>query len=797
MEIVNLLEQADVHFQKNEYDLAVKCLYSVLKIDPRNEDALLGMASVNDVLGRESCNNGNYKQASVYFSTAIKYDPKDEYANKWLTKLNRLVAIDICAPIGQIYGHPFFLIKIDGHETVEIPEGERITIYCLPGEYKAYINTGASNFEADFFVPASKKKQNFKISYSDGRLQIQHVLGDLSAGYSSKDEEADPIILEISRGNSSSKEKKKQLAFLLIALGTILFIVLSITLNAILPELHYKYGEKLLVSGDYTGAIREFSKSGDYNDAPERIKAVYYKKGEELFFSGDYAGALREFSKSGNYKDATERIKAVHYKNGEELFISSDYSGALTEFTKAGNYSDARKKREASLSQLGVAIFAGSYHTVGLKSDGTVVAVGFNGDGQCDVSSWHDIVDIFAANDYTLGLKSDGTVIATGLTNNDCDVSSWRDIVDISTNGWTAVGLKSDGTVVASGFNDSGQCNVSGWDDIVAISAGSRHTVGLKTDGTVVAVGSNFHDQCNVSGWRDIVDIVAAYDYTVGLKTDGTVVAVGDNNCGQCNVSGWSDIVAISAGDSCTVGLKADGTVVAIGHNAFGACDISNWCDIVAIDTGGNHTVGLKADGTVVAAGLNTRDQCNVSGWKLWNEKPAVAKSFSYPAVTLNDYVAYIQEVDNSIALNFEQITFDAGNELSDPNYVGYDAKLFSGLSHIMILTDRSKSNQIFSVMITLDMTKIQGSRISYIETISNLAVHTVQLLTDVELIDNSVNDIIQQSVQAMMIDDTSKGYNSDVAPIEWKDFKISSNYYNFDVYPGQYVFVIGQLTQY
>ncbi len=31
----------------------------------------------------------------------------------------------------------------------------------------------------------------------------------------------------------------------------------------------------------------------------------------------------------------------------------------------------------------------GSYHTVGLKSDGTVVAVGNNESSQCDVSDWN------------------------------------------------------------------------------------------------------------------------------------------------------------------------------------------------------------------------------------------------------------------------------------------------------------------------------------------------------------------------------------------------------------------------
>ncbi|PFN54858.1 chromosome condensation regulator, partial [Bacillus thuringiensis] len=38
-----------------------------------------------------------------------------------------------------------------------------------------------------------------------------------------------------------------------------------------------------------------------------------------------------------------------------------------------------------------VAIAAGCAHTVGLKSDGTVIAVGNNEFGQCDVGSWRDI----------------------------------------------------------------------------------------------------------------------------------------------------------------------------------------------------------------------------------------------------------------------------------------------------------------------------------------------------------------------------------------------------------------------
>ena len=38
-----------------------------------------------------------------------------------------------------------------------------------------------------------------------------------------------------------------------------------------------------------------------------------------------------------------------------------------------------------------MAVSAGNFHTVGLKVDGTVVAVGRNDDGQCDVGAWNNI----------------------------------------------------------------------------------------------------------------------------------------------------------------------------------------------------------------------------------------------------------------------------------------------------------------------------------------------------------------------------------------------------------------------
>lgn len=268
-----------------------------------------------------------------------------------------------------------------------------------------------------------------------------------------------------------------------------------------------------------------------------------------------------------------------------------------------------------------VAVSAGTHHTVYLQSDGTVIAVGKNSYGECDVSGWTDIIAVSAGDFHTVGLKSDGTVVAIGENEDgECDVGDWKDIVAVSA-GWShTIGLKSDGTVVAVGSNGFGQCSVSGWTDIVAVSAGVFHTVGLKSDGTVVAFGYNEYGECDVRGWRDIVAISAGWHHTVGLKSDGTVVAVGESEDGQCTVGKWTDVVAVSAGLHHTVGLKSNGTVMVTGDNKYNQCDVSEWTDIVAVSANELHTVGLKSDGTVVAVGDNSFGKCRVGHRIIGNE---------------------------------------------------------------------------------------------------------------------------------------------------------------------------------
>ncbi len=271
-------------------------------------------------------------------------------------------------------------------------------------------------------------------------------------------------------------------------------------------------------------------------------------------------------------------------------------------------------------------VAAGGVHTVGLRYDGTVAAVGWNEEGQLNISSWYRMVQVAAGGEHTVGLDSNGNVLAVGRNvEGQLNVSSWSSIVQVAGGGYHTVGLKSDDTVVAVGNNNSGQLNVSSWGGIVQLAAGLYHTVGLKSDGTVVAVGWNGHDQLNVSSWGDIVQVTAGYYHTVGLKSDGTVVAVGWNSNGQLNISSWSGIVQVAAGQYHTVGLKSDGTVVAAGYNGSGQLDVSSWSNIVQVAAGGCHTVGLKSDGTVVAVGCSGAGQLNVATWVLAKSCSALA----------------------------------------------------------------------------------------------------------------------------------------------------------------------------
>lgn len=113
-------------------------------------------------------------------------------------------------------------------------------------------------------------------------------------------------------------------------------------------------------------------------------------------------------------------------------------------------------------------VYGEAGHTVALRQDHTVVAVGDNNSGQCNVEEWEDIISISAGANHTVGLRQGGTVVTTQDKNSDSykEISSWNDIVAISAGYHFTLGLKSDGTIVGAGYDKDGQRNTNSWSEI-------------------------------------------------------------------------------------------------------------------------------------------------------------------------------------------------------------------------------------------------------------------------------------------------------------------------------------------
>ncbi len=360
---------------------------------------------------------------------------------------------------------------------------------------------------------------------------------------------------------------------------------------------------------------------GAFMDCENLVLRAYTKNTD----AKDYAEAynirfepiLTEAERIAAEKAEIDRI--AREKRAEEERIAREKKAEEERIARLRRLEELKQKRALCASVRNL-VSVGKAHTVGLKAAGTVLAVGQNYDGQCEVSGWTDMVAVSAGGDHTVGLRADGTVLAVGKNDDGrCKVSGWTDVVAVSAGGNHTVGLRADGTVMAVGSNKRGQCEVSGWTNVVAVAAGGDHTVGLRADGTVIAVGKTDSGQCKASGWTDVVAVSAGRLHTVGLRADGTVVAVGVSLFGRCKVSDWTDVVAVAAGGDHTVGLRADGTVLAVGYNQQGQCKVSGWADVVAIAAGDAHTVGLRADGTVLAVGKTYDGQCRTSDWKLFD----------------------------------------------------------------------------------------------------------------------------------------------------------------------------------
>jgi len=231
------------------------------------------------------------------------------------------------------------------------------------------------------------------------------------------------------------------------------------------------------------------------------------------------------------------------------------------------------------------AVSAGPRHAATLQSDGTLWTWGYNINGELGhgrtgagtnrpglVSVDTNWCSVSAGGFHTVALRTDGTLWV------------WGD------NHWGQAGNGTTGSMTQPTQSGS----ETNW---VSVVAGYGHTMLFRADGSLWGSGWNNKGQLGIGtaidtnqltqvgtnvNWRSVA---AGQYHTVGLRDDGTLWVWGDNQSGQLGlfISGTNqptqlgtdtNWVAVAAGADRTVALRNDGTLWGWGANYYGALGI-------------------------------------------------------------------------------------------------------------------------------------------------------------------------------------------------------------------------------
>ncbi len=352
-------------------------------------------------------------------------------------------------------------------------------------------------------------------------------------------------------------------------------------------------------------------------------------------------------------------------------------------------------------------VSAGQSHTMIVKTDDSLWAVGRNNIGQLGDGSTTDasipvqvitaagqpmteVDQISAGHSHTMILKKNSTVWAVGGnafgqlgdgSTNDASIpvqvmidvgQPMTEVAYVSAGTKHSMIVKKNGTVWAVGYNGSGQLG-DGTNNNTAtpvqvmidvdqpmtqaarVSVGTEHSMIIKQNGTLWAVGSNTYGQLGDGtttrrlnpvrvrekppeggAAREMTGVVArvsSSEYrSMILKRDDTLWAVGQNRNGQLgngNISNFEStplqvmtgVDQVSSGRTHTMILKKNGTLWAVGNNFDGQLGTGDprrdgkpnpvevMTDVARVSSRYDHTMIVKQNGTLWAVGLNEHGQ--------------------------------------------------------------------------------------------------------------------------------------------------------------------------------------------
>lgn len=213
--------------------------------------------------------------------------------------------------------------------------------------------------------------------------------------------------------------------------------------------------------------------------------------------------------------------------------------------------------------------------------------------------STSNVVAVAAGTYHALGLRTDGTVAAWG-TSNGIVTNSWvaSNVVAIAAGESSlSLALATDGRLVSWGYGDLPDPVTN----VVAVANGSYGTLAVRSDGTVIQW--NNHEWISPVEGKNFVDVAVGGGY-LALRADGTVLVWGNGSYGPPPTA--TNIIAVAGGALHFVALRGDGTVIAWG-GGYGAPDVPDSAtNIVAVRAYRYTSLALRADGTAIAWGRFT-----------------------------------------------------------------------------------------------------------------------------------------------------------------------------------------------
>lgn len=351
--------------------------------------------------------------------------------------------------------------------------------------------------------------------------------------------------------------------------------------------------------------------------------------------------------------------------------ISELWAAGANDFGQLGDYRYPPLTYPA-LADTGVkTTAAGTYHTLYIKTDGTLWATGYNAFGQLGIGNntsqtspiqvaTTNVKSVACGSYHSLFLNTDGTLRAMGYNNygqlGDGTTTTRNTPVQIATNvASVAAGdyftcyIKTDGTLWTTGQNNYGQLGdgtttshstpTQVATDIKSVACGANHCLFLKNDGTLWGAGYNGFSQLGDGTTTDrstpvqiaagVVSMAGGTYHSFYIKTDTTLWAAGYNISNQLGINTSiryylpiqvaTDVADVATRTSHSLFLKTDGSLWAVGDNTFyklgDGTSISQITpvqiatNVSAAACGTQHTLYIKSDNTLWAVGDNSRGQ--------------------------------------------------------------------------------------------------------------------------------------------------------------------------------------------